>query len=481
MYNVHSRFAFLAALMIAPLFISTAFSQNTKQQTRKADDSPEKIEALKKNVKHIIVIYEENWSFDGLFGDFPGANNLTRAKKTSQYDVTGKLLKTAPQPFVSTYTKPLPTIDHRFDGITLPAGPYDLLKYIQTPNTKTGDLRHLFYSEQLQIDSGKMDKFMAYSDNPGLTMSYINLHNELHLLDTLEWKLASQYTLCDNFFHSAFGGSFLNHIWFVSASSPDWNKPPKGYIADPENPNADLRDTRVTPDGYVVNTSYSINRPHPPVGDDSLVPYQKKPTIGDRLIDGKVSWAWYSGGWDEAVQKDGKDKNFNSEFQYHHQPLLYFESFKDGSENKKKYIKDEQKFFTALSSDDLPSVCFVKPFGTENEHPGYSDLWLGMEHAQKLVDSIMHSKYWEETVIIIASDENGGRWDHVAPPKIDRWGPGTRIPALIISPFAKKGFIDHTQYETVSILKFIETRFDLKPLTNRDGMAADLLNAFDFR
>ena len=164
MYTVHSRAAFLVALMIAPLFIHTAFSQNAKP-VRKSEDSAEKIEALKKNVKHIIVIYEENWSFDGLFGDFPGANNLTRARKTSQYDVNGKLLTTAPQPFVSTYTKPA-TLDHRFDGITLPAGPYDLLKYIRTPDTKTGDLRHLFYSEQLQIDSGKMDKFIAYSDNP---------------------------------------------------------------------------------------------------------------------------------------------------------------------------------------------------------------------------------------------------------------------------------------------------------------------------
>ena len=465
----------LGALMFLPIFI---FSQ--RSSTTKAEDTAEKIAQLNKKVKHIIVIYEENWSFDGLFGDFPGANNLTRAKNTKQYDTKGVLLKSAPQPFVNTYTKPA-IVDSRFIGITLPAAPYDLLKYIKTPNTKTGDLRHLFYSEQLQIDSGKMDKFIAYSDNGGLTMSYINLHNELHLLDTLEWKLASQYTLCDNFFHSAFGGSFLNHQWFVSASSPDWNNPPKGYLADPENPNADLRDTRVTPDGYVVNTSYSINRPHPPVGEDSLVPYQKKPNIGDRLIEGKVSWAWYSGGWDEAVQKDGKDKEFNKEFQYHHQPLLYFESFKDGSENKKRYIRDEQRFFSALSTDSLPSVCFIKPFGTENEHPGYSDLWLGMEHAQKLVDSIMHSKYWDETVIIITSDENGGRWDHVSPPKIDRWGPGTRIPALIISPFAKKGYIDHTQYETVSILKFIETRFDLKPLTNRDGMANDLLNAFDFK
>lgn len=77
-------------------------------------------------------------------------------------------------------------------------------------------------------------------------------------------------------------------------------------------------------------------------------------------------------------------------------------------------------------------------------------------------------------------DENGGQWDHVAPPKGDRWGPGSRVPTLIISPFAKKGFVDHTEYDTTSILKFIEARFGLKPLGPRDAKANDLTNAFQF-
>ena len=465
----------LIMLMLPVLFLASC---HRREHIRVAEGEKRKEALFKKKIKHIVVIYEENWSFDGLFGDFPNCNNLTQAHNTRQYGLNGLLLDTAPQPFISTYKNPH-VLDDRFNGITLPAMPYDLLKYIN-PATETGDLRHLFYNEQLQIDSGKMDKFIANSDNGGLTMSYVNLHNQLHLLDTLEWKLASQYTLCDNFFHSAFGGSFLNHIWFVSASSPDWSNPPAGYVCQPKSQDPDLRDRRVTPDGYVVNTSYSINTPHPHAGKDSLVPYQKKPTIGDRLIEAKVNWAWYSGGWDSAVIKDGVDPKFNFVFQYHHQPLLYFETFKEGSENKRKYIKDEERFFDVLKTDSMPSVCFIKPFGSDNEHPGYSDLWTGMLHAQKLVDSIRNSKYWDETVIIITSDENGGRWDHVAPPQIDRWGPGTRIPALIISPYAKKGFVDHTQYETVSILKLIETRFGLKPLTNRDGMANNLLNAFDF-
>jgi len=97
-----------------------------------------------------------------------------------------------------------------------------------------------------------------------------------------------------------------------------------------------------------------------------------------------------------------------------------------------------------------------------------------------LVSAVQHSDYWENTVIIITYDENGGRWDHVTPPSIDRWGDGTRVPAIIISPFARRGFVDHTQYDTTSILKFIETRWNLQPLSTRDAAANNLLNAFDF-
>jgi len=442
---------------------------------------PAKVKALKSHVKHIIVIYEENWSFDGLFGDFPGANNLSLAGKYPQVDSIGQKLTSAHQPYSDNYSWP-PVVDTNFNGVNLPAAPYDLLKYIRYPSVETGDLCHLFYNEQLQIDGGKMDKFIAYSNNPGLTMSYINLHNGLRLKDTSEWKLARQFTLCDNFFHSAFGGSFLNHQWLVAAASPVWKNAPQSYISTPDSHDPSMRDKNVSPDGYVVNTSFTVNGPHPSKPDSMLVPNQFAKTIGDLLIDGGISWAWYSGGWDIANSAEGGDSVFKSKFQYHHQPLAYYNRFsKDSVANRKKYLKDANRFLEDLSSDTLPSVCFIKPFGTENEHPGYADLWTGMLYADTLVDSIMNSRYWDETVVIIVSDENGGRWDHVGPPKIDKWGPGTRIPALIISPFAKKGFIDHTQYETVSILKFIETRFDLKSLTNRDARANDLLNAFDFK
>ena len=92
---------------------------------------------------------------------------------------------------------------------------------------------------------------------------------------------------------------------------------------------------------------------------------------------------------------------------------------------------------------------------------------------------IEKSPLWKDTVVVITYDENGGMWDHVAPPKIDKWGPGTRVPTLIISPLAKKGYVDHTPYDTTSILKLIETRHGLEPLGTRDAGANDLTNALD--
>jgi len=117
----------------------------------------------------------------------------------------------------------------------------------------------------------------------------------------------------------------------------------------------------------------------------------------------------------------------------------------------------------------LPSVSFIKPVGINNEHPGYSTVEQGESHTVELINDVLSGPCGKDVVIIVTYDENGGFWDHVAPPVIDtKWGPGTRVPGIIISPFAKQGYVDHTQYETVSILSFIETRFKLKPLSERD-------------
>ncbi len=128
-------------------------------------------------------------------------------------------------------------------------------------------------------------------------------------------------------------------------------------------------------------------------------------------------------------------------------------------------------------------MSFVKPLGANNEHPGYADLITGQQHVADLVTAVQKSRIWKDCVIIITYDENGGRWDHVVPPvRLDGWGVGVRVPTIVVSPFARKGAVDGTEYETVSILKLIERRFNLAPLSARDGdpKINDLTQALDW-
>jgi phospholipase C len=239
-----------------------------------------------------------------------------------------------------------------------------------------------------------------------------------------------------------------------------------------------VKDGAITPEGYAVNTMQPAYMPHSAKFTDPslLLPPQDMPTIGDRLSDKGVSWAWYSGGWDDAIA--GKPDPI---FQFHHQPFAYFKQFGDGTEAKAQHLKDEKDLTAALDNGTLPAVVFYKPIGALNEHPGYANLVDGDRHLEQLVEKIRgQPSLWNQTAIIVTYDENGGLWDHVAPPEIDQWGPGTRIPAVIISPFAKRGFVDHTVYDTTSIMKLIETRFELRPVAERDAKANDLTNAFQF-
>ena len=418
-------------------------------------------------INHLVVIYQENWSFDGLYGKFPGANGIANAgTAVRQVDKAGRPYTTLPQP-IDTAKKP-PAPDPRFPA-DLPVAPFDATQYVPS-NERTGDLVHRFYQEQYQIDGGKMDKFIAWSDAAGLVMSTYDATN------MPEGRLAQQYVLADNFFHAAFGGSFLNHFWLVCACSPRWPDAPDALRAHLDAGGGLVKDGPVTSDGYVVNTTYSVNQPHPAEADPrALLPGQTMPTIGDRLDERGISWAWYAGGWNDAVA--GRPDRL---FQFHHHPFAYFARYADGTPGRAQHLRDEQEFFTALTGDTLPAVSFVKPLGPDNEHPGYADLLRGQQHVLELVAAVMQSPAWAETAIIITYDENGGRWDHVAPPVRDRWGPGTRVPAIVVSRFAKKRNVDHTRYDTTSILRLIETRWNLQPLGAADRNAGDLRNAFAF-
>jgi phospholipase C len=451
----------------APLILALAFTAACADQaTQPLTVAPPALAAERATLppvpgfdrlQHVVVIYLENHSFDNLYGSFPGANGLANAgAAATQVDGSGNPFVTLPQ----TATSPFPA--------TLANGPFDITQYVPA-NMKIPDLVHRFYQEQGQIDGGRMDKFAAISDAKGEVMGF-------YPTATLPLAAeAAQYTICDNFFHAAFGGSFLNHIWLIAARTPVFPNAPASVVAKLDSLGNLVQDGFVTPDGFAVNTSFSVNQPHPAVPANQLVPNQTFPTIGDRLSDRHVSWAWYSGGFANALAG-----NPDPLFQFHHQPFVYFFNYRDGTAAKAQHLKDEAEFFTAAQQGTLPAVSFIKPLGPDNEHPGYADMVTGEQHVLDLINAIRNGPDWRNTAIIVTYDEHGGFWDHVAPPVVDRWGPGSRVPAIIISPFAKRHNVDHHRYDTTSILAFIERRWGLAPLTDRDANANDLTAAFDF-
>lgn len=408
-------------------------------------------------LQHLVVIYLENHSFDNLYGEFPGADGLSSAGATvKQVDAGGTPYSTLPQVTGS----PFPA--------TLSNAPFPIEAYVPA-NQRIPDLVHRFYHEQTQIDGGRMDRFALVSDARGEVMGFYHT-GPLPLAAEAE-----NYTLCDNFFHAAFGGSFLNHMWLIAARTPVFPNAPSAIVAQLGADGSLIKDGAVTPDGYAVNTLFTVNQPHPAsVPAARRVPNQTFATIGDRLSEKRITWAWYSGGWNDALAGHADPL-----FQFHHQPFAYFANYADGTPAKAEHLRDESEFIAAAQAGRLPAVSFVKPLGPQNEHPGYADLLTGEQHVLDLVNAVRNGPDWPTTAIVITYDEHGGFWDHVPPPVVDRWGPGIRVPALVISPFAKRHFVDHRRYDTTSILALIENRWGLAPLSERDAAADDMANAFE--
>lgn len=475
-------------------------------------------EALRKDIQQVVVIYLENRSFNNLFANFPGVEQPLGALKPEAYlqrDRDGSVLKELP-PIWHGLAPHKQTVNHRDyqvmqDHLTgLPNAPWALRTGDGEPlphGVVTRDLIHAFYENQRQINGGKNDGFVAWGDTGAMVMGhYDDSASNLRL-----WQLARQYTLCDNWFMGAFGGSFLNHQYLVAAQPPFYpnadKSPAQFNIAVTESGKADdprlklaedsprsamdgkakpISRSQLTPDFWAVNT---MMPPYQPTstqsGTNPLLASEDSPntltpqlhkTIGDVLSAKGVDWAWYAGAWQLALdgKGDGDEHQFpqRPNFQIHHQPLNYFKSFAPGTDARAKHLRDAgvgetsktNHFLADIEANRLPAVSFYKPQGDLNMHAGYSDVDTGDRHVMAIVDALQKSPSWKHTMVIITVDENGGWWDHVAPPKGDRWGPGSRIPALVVSPFAKKGHVDHTIYDTGSIARFLTRRFGLEKL-----------------
>jgi len=485
---------------------------------------------------HLVVIYQENHSFDNLYDSWGSVNGqhvegLADAKQvnTTQIaqndDAYGCLLQndvnlSSPDPLPSTCKDTL----HGVQASAFANSPFSIDEYIKptdrtcpkegdatnvpkdSPNAVPGgctrDLVHRFYQEQYQLNGGLQNRYVTGSDAVGLTMGTYDT-KQLPIYKFLHGRNAPDYVIADHFFQAAFGGSFLNHQYLVAARAPidtaaatdplvfhsivDTNgMPASSPLYKPDT--ATVKDGQLTQacpsvmealacGDYAVNTIQPANQPTS--GGTPILPAisdKDYPNIGDRLSGKGIDWNWYSGGWDAAAAgTPGKL------FQFHHQPLNYWADYGPGKPGR-THLQDEENFFAAAKKGKLPTVSFVKPYGAENEHPGYASEPDGSDHLVKLIKAVLNSPQADDTLIVVTYDEFGGQWDHVAPPGqggttkgvSDKFGPGTRIPALLVSSAFRRSGVDHTVYDTTSILATIEHGLRLDPLSSRDAQVADL-------
>ena len=538
--------------------------------------------------KHLVVIFEENHSFDNLYGNWgkvggrqvvgraqaPASHTVQLAQDGHPYgclmqlDVNltvgplsnkcGTETVTLGDGTTRTYSSHFANKPFRIDSFiaasdtTCPPEdnlfgfPNGVRKGQGTPGGCTRDLVHKFYQEQYQLNGGLQNRYLTGSDAVGTTMGFYDT-KKLPIYRYLHRKKAPHYVIADHFFQGAFGGSYLNHQYLVAAQPPLWSGAPASEhsVIDAQGmPRFDypLYRTKVvtardrsltqacaTPTSvggfacgdWSVNTSLPATQPTASYGpkipliDDTT----QDLNIGDRLSDAGVSWAWFSGGWDNAAgnttgrgytngsgptcsdpnsapagpDATGANAGYpycpGKSFQQHHQPLAFFARYAPGTPGRDAHLKDEKDFLAKAKAGTLPKVSFIKPLGIENEHPGYASEPNGSDHLVDLLKAIRRGPDGKDTLVVVTYDEFGGQWDHVSPPGLgrrgahDQFGPGTRIPALIVSPGLTSSSVDHRTYDTTSILATIEKRYGLAPVDHpagvipRDRLVAPLTHA----
>jgi phospholipase C len=291
----------------------------------------------------------------------------------------------------------------------------------------TADVNHTRTTYVAAWDNGKMDKYAA--TNGDLSMGHYDGSTPgVSLL----WNWARQYSLADNYFASVMGSAPANELYMVAA-------------ADNGTP-------------AILLPAYG-----PCNGTTHLAPPYTFPNVGDQLSNKKFTWKWFHEHYGDCPNYVPQEN-----------PFQFFTSTHDTG------IADLGGFFQHLNDGTLPEVSFICPAPWHTLHPGSGSVQTASEWVDYLLNQIKNSSSWPSTAVIVTFDESGGWWDHVPPPQVDGQGLGARVPLLVISPFAKTGYISHTQLDHVSILRFIQWNWGLQPLNDRNGQSADLRDMFVF-
>jgi phospholipase C len=390
---------FMGLLLLSIVY--PASSQDT-QDASQSDGPPQ----ANTPIEHIIVLMQENHSFDNYFGTYPGANGIP-------------------------------------EGTCMPVNPFDETItecvepfHVSEEDVQMDDPDHSEETHRIQYNEGKMDGFVhaleLRAQDGRLAMAY---YDERDL--PYYWNIADNFVLFDNFFSSVHGGSFDNHMFWVAGTTvvPTREETTQELLAETD-------------------------------------------TIFDRLEEAGLSWKFYVQNYDpELTYRTAHLYPRNRASQVIWVPLLNMDRFLDDPELN-SHIVNLDEYYDDLSDGTLPNVAFMVPSGP-SEHPP-SNIISGQRFVRTLLQRLMQSDYWEKAVFMWTYDDWGGWYDHVPPPKVDEFGYGFRVPALLVSSYAKRGFIDSTELDYTSILKFIEENWGLEPLAARDAKANSIINAFDF-
>lgn len=401
----------LALFLLCALFTACGGGGGTQNTNQ---DPTQLSQVPRSSVKHLIIVVMQNGSFDHLFGTYPGANGLDSSLPSyTQVDQAGHTI--SPQ----------------------------LLT-----NLSPADLNHTATSYTIAYDSGKMDKYawengdasMDYYDNSSVGTASDGRQFGVNTL----WSYAQQYALADNFFASAMASEPSNMLYMVGAD-PGTGSEPYGY------PQLDACTAGL----------YQQNKGSGATITDPLT----FPSVGDQLSAKSISWGFYQEFF--SNEQNGTCTHYVPQ----ENPFQYFQTTANSS-NVQNFTMTG--FSSMLAAGALPSVMWVQPSPGHSMHPGQGNIANGIEWLDDFVQAVKNSNAWSSSAILVFWDESGGWYDHVAPSQLSgTLGLGARVPVLLISPFAKPGYISSQQMDFVSILRFIQWNWALGPFTNANQAARE--------
>ncbi|MEV8566869.1 alkaline phosphatase family protein [Streptomyces sp. NPDC051322] len=486
-------------------------------------------------IKHLVVIFQENVSFDHYFGTYPKAANtdgttFKASKHTPKHIDTlsaAGLLKNNPNQYAP--------------------------ERLSADQAMTCDQNHGYGPEQYAANGGKADQYVQNTDSgkcsgnlfgePGLVMDYYDGNTVTGL-----WNYAQHYSLGDNSYSSTYGPSTPGALNLVSGQTHGViSVDPASGTEHPKQTGAPDPYAVVSPDAQGVGTV--TNDPDPAYDDCSGADHTSKNAlaamqgrnIGDLLSAKNVSWGWFQGGFRPSTAWDGKQGDYakcagnthtnvggaaSVDYSPHHSPFQYYEATSNphhlppknaaeiGHSGQANHNYDLTDFDTALKTGNLPAVSFLKAAEFQDGHAGYSDPIDEQHFLVDRINKLQQSREWQDTAVVIAYDDSDGWYDHAyAKPQngsqdsttgsngkaadspacqagpasaggyADRCGPGTRQPLLVISPYSKVNSVDHTRTEQASITRFIEDNWRTGRIGDAsfDARAGSLSSAFDFR